>query len=74
MSVLETQGLTRRFGELTAVDALTISVEAGEVFAHRRWRSRRPLRASRMLRRRALVRAAETWSPRFSCPVRLKPS
>ncbi len=33
MSVLETQGLTRRFGELTAVDALTISVEAGEVFA-----------------------------------------
>ncbi len=33
MSVLETQGLTRRFRELTAVDALTISVEAGEVFA-----------------------------------------
>jgi ABC-2 type transport system ATP-binding protein len=33
MSVIETQGLTRRFGELTAVGALTISVEAGEVFA-----------------------------------------
>ena len=33
MSVLETEGLTRRFGLLTAVDALTISVEAGEVFA-----------------------------------------
>ena len=33
MSVLETEGLTRRFGTLTAVDALTLSVEAGEVFA-----------------------------------------
>jgi len=33
VSVLETEGLTRRFGALTAVDALTISVEAGEVFA-----------------------------------------
>ncbi len=33
MSVLETQGLTRRFGPLTAVDALTLSIEAGEVFA-----------------------------------------
>jgi ABC-2 type transport system ATP-binding protein len=33
VSVLETEGLTRRFGPLTAVDALTISVEAGEVFA-----------------------------------------
>jgi ABC-2 type transport system ATP-binding protein len=33
MSVLETEGLTRRFGSLTAVDALTISIEAGEVFA-----------------------------------------
>lgn len=33
MSVLETEGLTRRFGTLTAVDALTVSVEAGEVFA-----------------------------------------
>lgn len=33
MSVIETQGLTRRFGELTPVDSLTISVEPGEVFA-----------------------------------------
>lgn len=33
MSVLETEGLTRRFGTLTAVDALTVSVEAEEVFA-----------------------------------------
>jgi ABC-2 type transport system ATP-binding protein len=33
VSVLETERLTRRFGTLTAVDALTISVEAGEVFA-----------------------------------------
>jgi ABC-2 type transport system ATP-binding protein len=33
VSVLETEGLTRRFGALTAVDALTISVEAGEIFA-----------------------------------------
>src|ERR1044072_7726676 len=32
MTILETQALTRRFGELTAVDALTISVERGEVF------------------------------------------
>jgi ABC-2 type transport system ATP-binding protein len=32
MAILETQQLTRRFGELTAVDELTISVEAGEVF------------------------------------------
>ncbi len=32
MSVLETQALTRRFGALTAVDGLTIAVEAGEVF------------------------------------------
>jgi ABC-type branched-subunit amino acid transport system ATPase component len=32
VSVLETQGLTCRFGELVDVDALTISVEAGEVF------------------------------------------
>jgi ABC-2 type transport system ATP-binding protein len=30
--ILETQQLTRRFGELTAVDELTISVGAGEVF------------------------------------------
>ncbi len=31
-TVLETQALTRRFGTLTVVDALTISVEPGEVF------------------------------------------
>ena len=32
MTILETEQLTRRFGKLTAVDALTISVEQGEVF------------------------------------------
>jgi ABC-2 type transport system ATP-binding protein len=32
MMVLETDALTRRFGELTAVDRLTISLESGEVF------------------------------------------
>jgi ABC-2 type transport system ATP-binding protein len=32
MLILETQMLTRRFGALTAVDALTISVDTGEVF------------------------------------------
>ena len=32
MVILETENLTRRFGELTAVDALSISVEQGEVF------------------------------------------
>ncbi len=32
MIVLEAEALTRRFGELTAVDGLTISVESGEVF------------------------------------------
>jgi ABC-2 type transport system ATP-binding protein len=32
MAILRTQALTRRFGELTAVDAMTISVERGEVF------------------------------------------
>jgi len=32
MPILETKALTRRFGTLTAVNALTISVEAGEVF------------------------------------------
>jgi ABC-2 type transport system ATP-binding protein len=32
MAILETQALTRRFDELTAVDALTISVGRGEVF------------------------------------------
>jgi ABC-2 type transport system ATP-binding protein len=31
-TMLQTQGLTRRFGKLTAVDALTLSVGAGEVF------------------------------------------
>ncbi|HLY26570.1 MAG TPA: ATP-binding cassette domain-containing protein [Aggregatilineales bacterium] len=30
--ILETEALTRRFGQLTAVDALTIAVEPGEVF------------------------------------------
>jgi ABC-2 type transport system ATP-binding protein len=30
--ILETEGLTRRFGDLTAVDRLTISVDSGEVF------------------------------------------
>ena len=30
--ILETQALTRRFGNLTAVDALSISIEQGEVF------------------------------------------
>ena len=32
LAILETEELTRRFGTLTAVDALTISVAAGEVF------------------------------------------
>ncbi len=32
MAILETEGLTRRFGALTAVDTLNISVEAGEIF------------------------------------------
>lgn len=32
MPVLETDGLTRRFGDLTAVDGMSISVEDGEVF------------------------------------------
>jgi ABC-2 type transport system ATP-binding protein len=32
LTILETQSLTRRFGKMTAVDELTISVEAGEVF------------------------------------------
>jgi ABC-2 type transport system ATP-binding protein len=30
--ILQTQALTRRFGKLTAVDALSITIEAGEVF------------------------------------------
>jgi ABC-2 type transport system ATP-binding protein len=32
MPILETQGLTRRFGALTAVDSLAVQVETGEVF------------------------------------------
>jgi len=32
MAILETEELTRRFGALTAVNALTISVESGEMF------------------------------------------
>ena len=32
MPILETHALTRRFGALTAVDALTIAVEPGEIF------------------------------------------
>jgi ABC-2 type transport system ATP-binding protein len=32
MNMLETQALTRRFGDLTAVDGLNLSVPAGEVF------------------------------------------
>ena len=32
MSILETNGLTRRFGSLTAVDGLNLSVAEGEVF------------------------------------------
>jgi ABC-2 type transport system ATP-binding protein len=31
-TILDTKALTRRFGPLTAVDSLTLSVEAGEVF------------------------------------------
>jgi ABC-2 type transport system ATP-binding protein len=32
MTILETEALTRRFGKLTAVDALNLSIEAGEIF------------------------------------------
>jgi ABC-2 type transport system ATP-binding protein len=32
MSILETHDLTRRFGTMTAVDAVTLAVEPGEVF------------------------------------------
>ena len=32
MAILETRGLTRRFGAQTAVDGLTISVQPGEIF------------------------------------------
>ena len=31
-AVLETRGLTKRFGELTAVDHLDLTVAAGEIF------------------------------------------
>ncbi|MDA4137319.1 MAG: ATP-binding cassette domain-containing protein, partial [Thaumarchaeota archaeon] len=30
--MIETKGLTKRFGGITAVDNLTLKVEAGEVF------------------------------------------
>ncbi|HSK79064.1 MAG TPA: ATP-binding cassette domain-containing protein, partial [Thermoanaerobaculia bacterium] len=32
MTILETHGLTRRFGDFTAVDGLTIAVPEGEAF------------------------------------------
>ena len=32
MTILETSGLTRRFGNLTAVDGLNLTVAEGEVF------------------------------------------
>lgn len=32
MPILETQSLTRRFGTLTAVDSLTVSIQPGEMF------------------------------------------
>ena len=32
MTILDTEALTRRFGSQTAVDSLTLSIEAGEVF------------------------------------------
>jgi ABC-2 type transport system ATP-binding protein len=32
MNIIETSSLTRRFGDLTAVDGLNLTVEAGEVF------------------------------------------
>jgi ABC-2 type transport system ATP-binding protein len=32
MAILETEALTRQFGTLTAVDSVTFSIEAGEVF------------------------------------------
>ncbi|HSU83949.1 MAG TPA: ATP-binding cassette domain-containing protein, partial [Thermoanaerobaculia bacterium] len=31
-TILETRELTKRFGDFTAVDALTLAVEAGEAF------------------------------------------
>jgi ABC-2 type transport system ATP-binding protein len=33
MAIVETDNLTRRFGELTAVDRLTVQIQPGEVFA-----------------------------------------
>ena len=33
MSIVSAQGLTRRFGALTAVDHLDLEVQAGEIFA-----------------------------------------
>ena len=33
MNAIETRGLTRRFGDLTAVDGLNLAVEQGELFA-----------------------------------------
>ena len=33
MDAIRTEELTKRFGDLTAVDALTLSVEEGEIFA-----------------------------------------
>jgi len=33
MSLIHTEGLTKKFGEFTAVDELTLSVEAGEILA-----------------------------------------
>jgi ABC-2 type transport system ATP-binding protein len=32
MNIIEINGLTRRFGDLTAVDGLNLSIEAGEIF------------------------------------------
>jgi len=32
MSIIELQGLTRRFGDLTAVDGVNLSIAAGEIF------------------------------------------
>ena len=33
MNAIETKGLTKRFGELTAVDRLSLTVRQGELFA-----------------------------------------
>jgi ABC-2 type transport system ATP-binding protein len=32
MSVIETHGLTKKYGKITAVDDLNISIEEGEIF------------------------------------------